>query len=101
MIENEQRKGLENPLAVPLSGLSSLWRDDAVRISVIVFLVLRIATAILALVLVSDTTLERPPMLFWDPILHTGNASGAVYYESIPGNSLLDRISAPWRVYDT
>ena len=79
----------------------AIWQDDAVRVSLLVFLVLRLVTGALALYMVRDSTLERPSMLRFDPLTRRGNASGEIYYPSLPMNAPLASIVAPWRLYDT
>lgn len=97
MIENYQLRRLE----LPFRTLVGWWQDDAIRISIIAFVILRVATGIAALIMVANTSLSRPAMLYFNPVTRTGNASGEVYYESMPPNSPLSTIVAPWRVYDT
>jgi Dolichyl-phosphate-mannose-protein mannosyltransferase len=97
MLENYQLRRFE----LPFRTLVGWWQDNAIRIPLLVFVVMRIVTAVAALIMVANTSLNRPAMLFYDPVRHVGNASGEVYYQSLPANSPLASIVAPWRVYDT
>jgi hypothetical protein len=80
---------------------SWLWRDDAIRTSVSIFLVLRIVTGVLALIQFAIAPVGKPSLLWFDPVTRVGNASGETYEMSLPPNSPLAGIVAPWRVYDT
>src|SRR5579885_3409252 len=97
MLENYQLRRFE----LPFRTLIAWWNDDAIRIPVVIFVILRLVTAIAALIMVANSSLARPPLLYWDPIRHVGNASGEVYYQVLPPNSPLASVVAPWRLYDT
>src|SRR5260221_6624543 len=101
MIRESQQNWLREPSAAISSFLNSLWRDDAIRTALIVFVILRLATGALALVQTHDSTLERPPLLDYDPKTRCCHASGETYYESLAMNSPLASLVAPWRLYDT
>ncbi|MEP7289577.1 MAG: hypothetical protein ABI947_27830 [Chloroflexota bacterium] len=97
MIENTGWKLFEFPDGVA----RSLWRDEAVRVSVAVFLVLRLVTGIAALIMVADVPAGKPPLLWFDPVTRMGNPSGETFEASLPVNSPLASLVAPWNRYDT
>jgi Gpi18-like mannosyltransferase len=89
--------------AVPMPGLSvkALWRDEAVRFSLIIFLILRIATALAGAVMQSRDPLGTPELLFYDPVTGEGNPSAITFDKSIPADAPLAFLSKPWNRYDT
>src|SRR5438128_202755 len=97
----EERKTFQTSSVLPLSALNNLWQDEAVRNSVIIFLILRVVTAVTASLMLWGSTFARPDMLFYDPATGCCNASGEIYYEAIPPHSPLATLTAPWRAYDT
>ncbi len=82
--------------------IAGLWQDEAIRVSVIVFLALRIVTGLVAAFLfANEPVIGRPPLLLYDPVTRVGNANGETYESSLPLNSPLAYAVMPWRTYDT
>jgi Gpi18-like mannosyltransferase len=77
------------------------WRDRAVRVSIIVFLALRLLTLFAAPLMIRDVPLEKPPLLWYDAKTGRGNPSGETYDASLPMTAPLAQLMVPWRRYDT
>ncbi|MCC7448824.1 MAG: glycosyltransferase family 39 protein [Anaerolineae bacterium] len=98
MVARSQSKSVE----FPRLSVAALWQDEAIRHSVIIFLVLRIATGVVAAFLfANEPVVGRPPLLWFDPVTRVGNANGETYESSLPLNAPLAYVVMPWRTYDT
>lgn len=88
-------------IRTPAGWLVSLWNDSAVRVSLLVFLAMRILLFAVAVYMARDIAPGRPPLLNWDPVRQVGNPSGQTYEASLPADSPFATLMEPWRRYDT
>jgi hypothetical protein len=84
-----------------LNPLIPLWRDPAVRTSVVIFLLLRIFTSLIAAYVLSVEPAPKPDWLNYDFATGKGNQSGQTYDLAIPSDAPLMSVIAPWHRYDT
>lgn len=101
MIASQQPLWSRIGLRLPTINLAAVWNSRALRVSVAVFLVLRIVTLLAGLLMVQDVPVGRPNLLWYDPARGIGNPSGITYEASLPANAPLAELMTPWRRYDT
>ncbi len=85
----------------PRSMLSALWHDEAVRAGLIVFVVLRLVTAIAAFVLVTTNPVPKPSWLHYDPLNPHPNESGETYDQALLPDAPFYALIQAWHRYDT
>ncbi|MEP7288968.1 MAG: hypothetical protein ABI947_24710 [Chloroflexota bacterium] len=72
----------------------SAWRDETIRIPIIIFAALRVITGIAALLIVHVSPATLPAWL-------NGNPSGETYFVALPRSAPLASLVEPWHRYDT
>ncbi len=70
------------------------WRDDAVLFSLVVFIVLRLVTAIAAIIMIQNVPAPPPRWLDWNP-------SGQTFEQALLPNAPFSNVVSPWHRYDT
>jgi len=101
MIASQRQDWSRVLLRTSLEQLLRLWRSRAVRVSLGVFIALRVVTLLVAFVMVRDMNAARPDILHFNWLTFEGNPSGITYYASLPVESHLADLMSPWRRYDT
>ena len=72
----------------------SAWRDETIRMPIIIFAAFRIITGIAALLIINVAPASLPSWL-------NGNPSGETYRLALPNNAPLSALVEPWHRYDT
>ncbi|MBN8639234.1 MAG: hypothetical protein J0M07_28205 [Anaerolineae bacterium] len=81
--------------------IAQLARSRALRVSLGVFLTLRLLTLVAALLMARDMSAARPDLLRFNLLTLEGNPSGITYYASLPAHAPFAQVVEPWRRYDT
>jgi Mannosyltransferase (PIG-V) len=88
------RRSLPVWIAHPDQIALAAWRNEAIRFSTLVFIVLRLATEAAVLIMVHNVPALPPAWLAWNP-------SGQTFEAALPPTAPLADVIEPWRRWDT